>query len=189
MKFIDSSLNVILTSTIVSGLIAAIVSAGMSLWLKNLEFRNEYYKEILARRLDAYKKLENLVAALKSTCIDPVDKRGYNSIFSKGLAYYEEFKGVFQSGMANNLWINDNTLEIMQELNKVIVTISSQILNGNDHRIIDLGKTYYKDIATLRNKLEASIRHDLLHLYDFKKFDKSKDNTSFRPSKVEECIP
>ena len=189
MRFIDSNLNVILTSTILSGLIAAIVSAVMSLWLKNLEFRNEYYKEILARRLDAYKMLENLVAALKSTCFDPVDKRGYNSIFSKGLAYYEEFRVMFDSSMSNNLWINDKTLECLIDLNSILINIEFRINEGDDNRIIDLGKTYYKDIATLRNKLEASIRHDLLNLYDFKKFDKSKDNTRFRPNKVEDCIP
>lgn len=164
-------LNVILTSSLIAGILSAIVSAIVSIKLKNLDYKNEYYKKILEKRLDAYKFLETQIAVLKSSVLDE-DGKGYHLIFAYGENEYHKFQSNLIAAMAYSMWINDQTVDHMEKLNELFFKISRKPMK-DDKEVIKLGKENYHAIAGLRKQLEDSVRQDLLNLHDLKKFKKN----------------
>jgi hypothetical protein len=175
IDFIVKNSNLILTSTILSGLVSAIVSAVVSLWLKNLDFKNEYYKKILDKRLEAYSFLERQIAVLKSSSVDELDAKPYHLIFEYSKEKFFEFQNNLIVAMAYGLWINDSTVQSMEKLNDLFFYMLGDIQKEHGSDYTEIGKKHYKEIVKIRNELEENVRKDLLNLYDFKKFDKSKN--------------
>ena len=65
ITLISENSKLIITSSIFAGLISAAVSYFISVRLKNLDFKNEYYKEILKKRLVVYEHIEIQLSILK----------------------------------------------------------------------------------------------------------------------------
>jgi hypothetical protein len=76
-------IKIILTSTVIATVLSTIVSTIVAIKLKSLDYRNEYYKKLLDKRLEAYRFLEMQIAILKNTVLDD-DKQPYHMIFSYG---------------------------------------------------------------------------------------------------------
>lgn len=166
-------LKVILTSSLVAGIFSAVVSAIVSMKLKNLDYKNEYYKKILEKRLEAYKYIEAQISVLKSSVLDE-DGKPYHTIFSYGEQEFYKFQENLHTAIAYGMWINDETSELMDKLNEIFFKISRRVANANNEGLITLGKDYYQEISVLRKTLEHSVRKDLLGLHNFKKFKKSR---------------
>jgi len=176
-------IKVILTSSLVSGFFSVIISYFVSMKLKNLDYKNEYYKKILEKRLEAYKFLEGQIAIMKSSVLDE-DGMPFHMIFASGKLKFIEYQQNLNAAMVYGMWINDSTMHIMEKLNDLFFKISREMDNESEHTI-NLGKGYYKEIAKQRNILEDSIRKDILELYDFKKFKKNAISGSKRIVMIE----
>lgn len=164
-------IKIILASTVVSGTISAIISFFVSVKLKNLDYKNEYYKKILDKRLEAYKYLEIQIAVMKTTIMDDKDGKAYHMMFSDGENKLIEFQKNLMLAMSYSLWINDSTVRIIEELNQLIYII------GEDSRrlnLINVAKDNYNEVATLRKKLEFAVKEDLYNLHDINKFNKTQ---------------
>ena len=164
-------IKIILTSTLIASIISSIVSALISIKLKTLDYKNEYYKRILTKRLNAYQFLERQISVLKSTVLGD-DGKPYHLIFSYGEDKFQEFQENLFLAMAYSIWINNVTVEKMEKLNEIFFMISRkyQIVDGTD--LIEVGKKYYNQIANLRNDIEISVRNDLINLHNFSKLKK-----------------
>ena len=64
------SIQTIVTSAIFSGFVSALISYLVSIRLKRLDFQNDYFKEILKKRLDAYDYIERQIAVLRGVVLD-----------------------------------------------------------------------------------------------------------------------
>lgn len=84
-------LTVVLSSSVVSAIVSALVGGWFSLRTKQNEYANAYYKMILERRLAAYEEVERLIAAIKVAVIDD-DQKPYHLLFSKD----DDQLGVYQ---------------------------------------------------------------------------------------------
>lgn len=62
----NETIKILLASSLIAGIVSTIVSYITSIRLKKIDFKNEYYKEILKKRLHAYEFIENQIAVLKS---------------------------------------------------------------------------------------------------------------------------
>jgi len=85
-------ITLILTSSVIAAIVSAIISAIVSLKLKQIDYKNDYYKEIISKRLNAYQFLENQIAVLKSTVLDDSDRKPYHMIFSYGEKKLNKFQ-------------------------------------------------------------------------------------------------
>jgi hypothetical protein len=72
----------VLSSSLLSGIVGAIVGGIFSLRGKHKEYVNDYYKTIINRRLAAYEKVEVLIRNLKAAVVAPEDSRPYHLLFS-----------------------------------------------------------------------------------------------------------
>jgi len=167
-----NTITLILTSSVIAAIVSAIISAIVSIKLKHLDFKNDYYKEIINKRLDAYRFLETQVAVLKSIVVDDTDDKLYHMIFSYGEKELNKFQENLFLAMSYSIWIDEKTTSNMEKLNDTFFHISLKI--EQKESLTDLGKEYYKEIAKLRKTLEKNVREDLYNMHNLKKFFKSK---------------
>lgn len=172
-------IKVILTSSVIAAILSVIVSAFVSLKLKHLDYRNEYYKKILEKRLEAYKYVETQIAVLKGAVLDK-DGRPYHQMFSYGEDDFHKFQGNLIVAMAYSMWINEETTNEMENLNEIFFKISNKTNNSSPDEMVEFGKQNYNAISTARKKLEHNVRQDLLNLHDLKRFMKKKTSNKMR---------
>jgi hypothetical protein len=170
-------IQIILTSSLVAGLISAIVSYFISIRLKRFDFKNEYYKEILKKRLKAYQYIENQISVLKAVVLGE-DKKPYHSIFSFGEEKFYEFQKDLAAAISSSLWIDEKTNEELQKLNDLFFNLNNKIHSNGKQEMEEVGKLYYDKISNLRFSLENSVKNGLYDLHDVKKaFRVKKNNT------------
>lgn len=173
-------IKIVLTSTAIATVLSAIISTVVSIRLKSLDYRNDYYKKILDKRLEAYRFLETQIAVLKSVVLDD-DKHPFHLIFSYGNDEYEKFHVNLFAAMSNSMWISEDTVTEMENLNVIFLNISRRMRTDDSGEwLIKLGKEQYNEISILRKKLERLTRRDLHDLHNLKKFIKGKKGDSTR---------
>ncbi|NVO85564.1 hypothetical protein [Hymenobacter terrestris] len=180
-----SVLSIILTSSVVSDILSALVSVFISIKSKNLDYKYNYYKEIITKRLNAYQYLEAQVTLLKNTVLDSSDGRPYHDIFSHGKGEFINFQQNLFLSMSNSIWIDEDTVNLMQELNDIFYNINIKIENEEtSSKMISVGKSYYAHLSAIRKELEHNLRKDLFDLHNMKRFFKNKTSGTSRLIKI-----
>ncbi len=166
---IQSLWLVVLSSSVVSAVMSAIVSGYFTWRSKRDEYVNEYYKTVIKRRIVAYEKIEQLIIWLKSAVIDPQgqDRRPYHLLFSDDSGW-NKAQELLADINIQGLWVSDEIFKKAQELNRLIF--------NKPQNVIAFGKANYERIATMRAELERLLARDILSLHDVKNFLKSKDS-------------
>lgn len=157
----------VLSSSLVSGVVSASVAGWFNLRSKRNEYANVYYRMILERRLAAYEEVERLIASIKVAVVD-CDQKPYHLLFSRD----DDQVGVYKTlgaTMSDSLWLSDELFALTRELNVLVYSGMS----GNAG-VIEFGKRNYADIAELRTKMEAVHMRDMLTLHDVPTFLKAK---------------
>ncbi len=170
-----NEITLILTSSVIAAILSAFVSALVSIKLKQMDYKNEYYKIIINKRLESYQFLENQIALLKGVALGN-DKKPYHMIFSYGIDDFGKFQQNLMMAMSYSIWIEDSTIKVMEELNDVFFSIGEKIENFTQDQIIEIGKDYYDVIAELRATLDNCVRKDLFNLHKIKKHSLKEKN-------------
>ena len=157
----------ILSSSLISGILGALIAGAYTLRGKRNEYINDYYKTVIQRRLAAYEQLESLIVALKTAVLDS-DNKPYHLLFSKD-DDWESVHQLLSYVMSKSLWISEEAFLKTRDLNYLAFR-----LKPGDSGVIDFGKQNYEAIATLRSDLEKILAADMLELYDVKSFLKHK---------------
>lgn len=161
------SLFAVMSSSLVSGVIGALVGGWFTLRGKQDDYANEYYKVVLSRRIKAYEEIDRLIDSLRTAVLDG-DGRPYHLLFSKEEAKAEVY-GLIQKVMAGSLWMSDDVFSMIRDLN---ILFYENVGSSGD--MIEFGKDFYKDIADLRSSLEKMYLRDILVLHEVPKFLRSK---------------
>ncbi|MCS4164771.1 hypothetical protein [Sphingobacterium sp. BIGb0116] len=170
------NIQIVFTSTLIAGLVSAIVTYFFNIRLKREDYKNEFYKKILDKRMIAYGYLEAQIAVMKTTILDD-DNCAYHYIFSQGMDKFHEFSKNLHLAMSYSLWINDNTVKKMENLNDLFLKIDA---NSNDKNLISNAKENYQLVAKLRRELEQTLRDDMINLHKIEGFNKLKYTKSKR---------
>jgi hypothetical protein len=153
----------ILSSSVISGILGALIAGAYALRGKRNEYINDYYKAVIQRRLAAYEQLEFLIVALKSSVLAS-DNRPYHILFSKDDDWVSSYQ-LIQNVMSQGLWVSDEVFDKMRDLNYLVFRH-----NPSDSSVIAFGKDNYEAIATLRADLERILATDLLELHNVENF-------------------
>ncbi|MCO5252613.1 MAG: hypothetical protein M9949_14490 [Candidatus Kapabacteria bacterium] len=169
-------MEIIIWSGLISVIISTISAVVVGLVLKRYDFKSEYYKLIIRKRLKAYSYIEKHLTILKSTFIDEDDKQ-YHSIFYYGHENYNLKLQAFEQSMVENIWFTPETIECLLELNELYFSIARQVAKVKDksnRSLIEIGKEHFQKINELGGKLQDSVKEDLLNLHNIKSFNKKK---------------
>jgi hypothetical protein len=155
------------TFTFVGVLLAALVAGLYNLRAKRNEYVNDYYKEVIQRRIAAYEELEKLVVPFKMAVLDK-DNKPYHLPFA-GEGAKNNIFGRFLSAMSHGLWISDEAFASASKLNHLLFSMPE-----TESDAIGFGKQHYKTITEIRHALERIMAADMLELHKVEQFLKRK---------------
>lgn len=165
----------VLSSSVVSGILGALIAGWFNLRSKHTEYANTYYKIVLEKRVKAYEGVERLINQIKVAVVD-TDNRPYHILFSKDDDHCNVYKALME-GMPDSLWLTDDLFELTRALN---VLVYSKVPDGSG--LIEFGKTHYREIAELRTKMEKLHIRDMATLHEVPEFlRKKRPSDSYSP--------
>lgn len=153
-------------------LVSSILSIGIALKVKDKEYKNDYYKKVIDKRIVAYGYLESQIAIMRETIIDKKERKGYLLMFGKGKDYYLESLSNIQKALTSGLWITPATLAVLGRMNAVFLNIALQYDISDAESLREAGKAYFKELSQLRFELEVAVREDVYSLHNVKSFFK-----------------
>lgn len=169
-------ITVIISSSVVATLLSTLLTWFINHRIKKQEFKNEYYKILIKKRVSTYELLEKQISILKFTIMDE-DQLSYHDVFSQGLNYFISSTNYVKLATENSLWLNEKTSVKLSKLSHFLNRILFR--NPSESELREIGKKEYRNLAILRDELENLTRNDLLRLYDFKQISNKKKVTSF----------
>ncbi|MDT0690870.1 hypothetical protein RM549_13815 [Salegentibacter sp. F188] len=172
-------IKIILASSLIAAIISAVVSYFTSVKLKSLDFKNDYYKEILKKRLNAYELIENQIILLKTVVLGD-DQKPYHIIFGSGDKKFFEFQQNLHLASVHGLWIDPKTTKSLEKLNSLFFNLNIKVHSKSDIEIETIGKEYYQKISDLRFTLENDVKKGLYNLTDMKKTFQTTDKNEKR---------
>lgn len=173
-------LEIILSSALISGTLSALISYFVSLHLKKKDFQNEYFKEILKKRLAAYEHIELQIAVLKTTVLDEDDGRPFTLAVAVDETEFQNFQKDLSLAMTRSLWIDENTVHALEDLNSLLYRIENHVRGKSASEIMTVAKDFYREVSKTRQNLEVCMKKGLYNLHDMKKAFKNYDYSKKR---------
>lgn len=165
------TLVLVVSSSLFSAVVTTVLGGVVSGWLRRIDYADEYYKQVLKRRIEVYELLEAEIGLLKQSCLAD-DGKAYHLVFAYGKdSFYDLQKGLMVV-IAKSLWLSD-------ELQNIVVSISREFLDASfaaqdDESLVNVGKEKYQKIASLRHQMEKRFSHDISALHQIKPFLRRK---------------
>lgn len=158
----------ILSSSLVSGATAAIVSGWFNLRTKNREYENAYFKIVLDKRVAAYAEVDNFISRASISQVDQ-ENRTYHSIFTPQEEGLPEFYVLVYKAMSAKFWLSDEIYAAIRELNLMAYPAAD-----NQERLLEIAKLRYQEIAETRTRIEKLHSRDMQNLHRVSQFLKNK---------------
>lgn len=162
----------LLASAVIAAVVSALVSGMVALLVKDKEYKNEYYKKVIDKRLKAIEAIE--------ACTYLFTARNYDLNEEKTWHVYFEEKvdgNAFSEAVGNmskySVWYSMPTIERLGAFTTCITSLLAQCEGKEEEEIIEIGIDNYEEIEYHRLRLEASIRIDMASLHKVEKFFKS----------------
>ncbi len=176
-----------LASTVIATIGSAIINSFFSYKIKTYDFKSDYYKKIIQRRISAHEQLEDLVVALKLAVTDD-DKLPYHFLFSDENTKATEYYSLFMKLQPHILWLSEELFLILRDIQD---TMHDYAESGS---VIEFGKRNYNRLAELRHQMEQAMSRDLLMLHDVPGFLSRKQMASssyreFSPPRTQTAEP
>lgn len=156
----------VLSSSLISGVVGALIAGFFNLRSKRTEYINAYYRMALERRVKAYETVERLITMIKIAVVDD-DRRPYHIFFSENdeAAIYRQLLDV----MSQALWLSENLFQKTRELNLLIYG-----RDATNFELIEFAKSNYTAIAEIRTQIENIHGKDMLSLHEVRHFIRAK---------------
>jgi len=176
----------IILAIISSSILSAILTSFVNWKLHNSNYRKDYYKKILDKRLDSLEKVQFLTGKLSfQTQLD-------NSVIPSicfDEKFYQQFIFSLASAIDSSFWLDDKTSAKLTELNIFLLNNFSNNIDSNwteeltTEKYQELGEIHSDTIREYRKELQMMINNELKKLYKIDSFfkDKKKDNKSRYP--------
>lgn len=164
--------QIILSSALVSSIITSFASWVIGNHSQNKSFKNDYYKSVIKKRMDAYQYIDDQLRAMKVTTLDN-DAKPYHSMFYGNSINVLERQQDFMLARANGVWLSNEMEEALTELNQLLFEIDNNLTDEIDNNVA-LAKRYYSQLSNTRMKVEDQLRKDMLELYKVEIFLKDK---------------
>ena len=151
------------SSSLLSAIITGFITYFVNKKILNQTYKNEYYKSILEKRLNAYQYIETQIAVLKFTILD-IDGKPFYQIFQNDYNKYLEYQQNIHLVLSHSIWLSSSMIDNMSALNQLFFTITTEITDDIKYNI-EIGKKYYYQISTLRENIEKCLLNDFKNLH------------------------
>lgn len=178
-----STLQIIL-AVISSSVLSSILISFINWKIHNSNYKKDYYKKILDKRLDAYESLNSLIKKLSNHTI--LDNCIIHTIFLDDEFFLDFFIQLVKT-IDFSFWLNHKTNSKLTELNVFIYNnihskISNNLSTEEKNRLYnELGEKHYDEIKIFKSYLVNRMNLDLINLYNVENFfeDSKKESKEF----------
>lgn len=167
--------TLVLSSSLLSAIATTVLGGIVSGLLKRADYADEYYKQVLQRRIEAYEVLEAQIGLLKQSVLDN-DKKIYHLVFAYGIDKFHELQQGLMLVMSKSLWLSEELQNAVVDINREFLDASFRA--SDDASLVAVGKVKYERIATLRHSLEHIFSEDIGSLHEIKRFLRAKAKSS-----------
>lgn len=163
----------ILSSAGIAAIVSAVASYLINLLMQKRKYKDDYYKMVIQKRMEAYANIENLCKLLKTTTTCTKTHRQFCICF-ENIDSLLRLCVTSALTLANNVWITQNLCKELYELNELLVRTEEDCFK-NGVEVKNVGVELYEEIKARQIRIEKLYIKDILNLYDVKHFLKSKD--------------
>lgn len=154
-------------------LVSAFVAYLTSIIVQRNGFRNDYYKTILDKRIEAYQFVDTQLMQLRMTLFDDDDQKQFHLIFGDNGKTFFEFHKNMNLTSVRSIWFSEEMLKSFSKLNTLFYEIS--VIISDDPNVSErIGKQYFEEIMTAQRDVSRIMVADIGNLHDIKGFLKSK---------------
>lgn len=174
----------ILSSAGVAAVVSAVASYIISLLMQKRKYKDDYYKMVISKRMEAYEYVEKQIAVLKLIMADE-DGKTYPMMFGGGVKEFYEGQESLSFAMTHSLWLSEDMADALNVLQQDLLILSRLITDDAESNIA-LGKEWCQKLRQDRKVIEECLKKDMLTLYQVSSFlhrnRKSKRKTYFMPT-------
>lgn len=160
---------------------AALASAFISFKTKDKEFRNDYYKKIIDKRLFAYQKVESVIFSLSKTTSftifkhdKPVGQGQICDIFQNHKDFVD-FLLVLKDCLSHSVWLSHEFIKELGDLHSNLID-GTELFDVapesglTEEQLIKMGTVLFDKVDGARLNMELMIRKEIMEIQDVKKF-------------------
>ncbi|MGB3869383.1 MAG: hypothetical protein WA937_07975 [Flavobacteriales bacterium] len=179
-----SIIGLVLTSSVLAAGISSLVSWRIS----TLNYKREYYKKLIDRRLAAFDEVEKVVADL-NTFVQRQDGTLCPFMCLGGPIRWDAFRFKLFSAQENRLWLGKKTSSSLTDLNVFVIDFDSEVTGNSapQNALEVLGAANASRFREFKYRLHDAINEDLREMTDISSFLKKnepKEAADFRPEAI-----
>lgn len=108
-------------------------------WIKNREYKNDYHKKILDKRIEAYEKLNELLFSLDQvhTILDQEGDSKVHACFVEGINFKNAINNV-EKCVESNVWLSPDTNKKLSSINNFLRIVDDYVEKRNTLMFINL---------------------------------------------------
>ena len=159
-----------------SSVLAALISLAGNHVLAQLQFKRDYFKEIIGKRLNAYQQVDELIGILRMTTYDDSGRIAHALFLNK--AIYERATFIAAAAVGLSLYLSESIRDTLSKVNFILLKLPQ---NASESDAFDIGVAERDALSELRQKLEHLVAADLLELYKVRRFLKAKRRLAGTP--------
>jgi hypothetical protein len=161
-----------------SSVLAALISLAGNHVLAQLQFKRDYFKEIIGKRLNAYQQVDELIGILRMTTYDDSGRIAHALFLNK--AIYERATFIAAAAVGLSLYLSESIRDTLSKVNFILLKLPQ---NASEGEAFDIGVAERDALSELRQKLEHLVAADLLELYKVRRFLKTKRRLAGTPTR------
>lgn len=157
-----------------SALVAAIVSFVSNYVIQNLNYKQEYHKQLISKRLKAYEAVENVLQILGGHAITE-NQESIPRVFWERESYIDFMQRLIYA-ITQSVWLSHDVTTILENINATCTKASFDFnLAKPESSKIDFvkaGLALDSKLLEYKSELFVQIRHDFLKLHNIEAFNK-----------------
>jgi len=169
----------IITLIISSSVLSAILTGLLNFRIQNLNYKREYYKKLIERRIQAQEQILSLTNELRIQV--KLDEGALcNRICATGEEHFNSFSILVASSVNISFWLSKELSEILLDFNIFLLNEITHEIKGNGQNerercLIDLGLHHHEKFREYRSKIDEQLMKDFAKLANVKSFVNSKN--------------
>ena len=170
----------IITLVVSSSVLSAVLTISFNFVISNINYKREYYKKIIERRINAQDKAIALTNEIR-TQIKLTNGPLCNKICASGEEYLKSFVISLPETVNHSLWLSNKLADIILEFNvfiynEILAEIKGDKQDERDDSLIEIGLRNHEKIRNFRFQIERQLMYDFAKLDNVRSFVKEKQN-------------
>lgn len=150
--------------SIVGGALLTLIT---TLIVNRVSYRNEYYKIIIEKRIQAYKNVEHLLNNIKRTGLQTISQ----AILNNNLDLLKPLKEEIDLAQSESIWLSRKMKNALQKMELLLFSFEMECYKKVElGKGWDLQKTIYENTITI----EQIHKRDMLSMHNVRSFLKDK---------------